>query len=241
MKRRVRQELDEVLLLTDRFISDVFELIDEDMTSDEMARHFRHKAPWNVEKHLHAIDMLFDPSLASSFGKQVHGYAKGAARDLLTFDITPELRQHLHRVLETPHRPRSSAPDGDNAGVIVDPQDWIDQETVPGVYVYTYPQYLITELLTDDGRTLYKVGASQATSRRLERQRRQTEVPEDIEIIRVYPSEDCFDDEAHFHDILKHAGHHHKTTRAGTEWFRTSLPMLDAIAEALDLATDQEG
>jgi len=109
------------------------------------------------------------------------------------------------------------------------------QETTPGVYVYTYPQYLITELLGPDGRTLFKVGASQATEKRLAQQRRQTEVPEDIEIIRVYPSQHCFDDEYHFHTVLSQAGHHHKTTRAGTEWFRTSLPMLDAIAAALNL------
>ncbi|GAA2036356.1 hypothetical protein GCM10009720_16150 [Yaniella flava] len=241
MRRKILDELEEVMLLTDRFISDVFELLDEDMTSTEMARHFGHDKPWNVEKHLHAIDMIYDPSLATNFGKQVHSYAKGAARDILMFDISPGLRKHLHQVIDTEpklsdHSPKQPLPGN---GILVDPREWLDEETVPGVYVYTYPQYLITELLSDDERTLFKVGASQATSRRLEQQRRQTEVPEDIEIIRVYPSDHCFEDEVHFHNILKRAGHHQKTTRAGTEWFRTSLPMIDAIADALGLSADR--
>lgn len=238
MNRKIREELDEVMLMTDRFISDVFELLDEGMSANQMARFFGHNGPWNVEKHLNAIDMIYDPSLAANFGKQVHGYAKGAIRDILMFDISSGLRRHLTAVLETTHQhsPYEGAPGGGRQAE----DQWFDEETVPGVYVYTYPQYLITELLSDDERTLYKVGASQATSRRLEQQRRQTEVPEDIAIIRVYPSDDCSVDEAHFHTILKRAGHHHKTTRAGTEWFRTSLPMLDAIAEALGLEADQE-
>lgn len=240
MKRKVREELDDVMLTTGRFISQVIELVDEGMTASQIARHFDHGAPWNVEKHFNAIDMIYDPSLAHSFGKQVHNYAKGAVNEMLKFDISSPLRQHLLLVLDTNHK----ASEHDSRltktnGTLVDERRWQREEKVPGVYVYSYPQYLITELISHDERTLFKVGASQATSRRLEQQRRQTEVPEDLEIIRVYPSDFCFDDESHFHTILTRAGHHHKSTRAGTEWFRTSLPMLDAIADALGLEADQ--
>jgi len=239
VQRKVREELDEAMLMTGRFISDVIELMDDGLTASQISRHFGHSAPWNVEKHLNAIDMIYDPSLAPNFGKQVHGYAKGAVKDILKFDISSPLRHHLYRVLDTDHQVSSHGDSQKGNGASVDASRWIEEEKVPGVYVYTYPQYLIAELISDDERTLFKVGASRATSRRLEDQRRQTEVPEDIKVIRVYPSDFCFEDEAHFHEILKKAGHHHKTTRAGTEWFRTSLPMLDAIANALELEADQ--
>src|SRR5699024_6208585 len=113
------------------------------------------------------------------------------------------------------------------------------RETKPGVYVYTYTQYLITELLGQDGRTLFTVGASQATEKRLAKQRRQPDAPEDIENVRLYPRQHSFYYEYHLHTVPSQAGHHHKTTRAGTEWFRTSLPMLDAIAAALNLEASE--
>jgi len=235
VKRRVHDELEDAMSCCGGFINDVFELID-DMTSRQIARHFGHQKPWNVEKHLHAIDMIYDPSLAAHHGKQVHTYAKAAVNRMLDMGVSHELADHLHDVLAT--QPRQSRRDVDNE-TRPEPHARGTRETTPGVYVYTYPQYLITELLGPDGRTLFKVGASQATEKRLAKQRRQTEVPEDIEIVRVYPSQHCFDDEYHFHTVLSQAGHHHKTTRAGTEWFRTSLPMLDAIAAALNLEASE--
>lgn len=229
MHQDTAEELEEAMLDCGGFISEVFELIDE-MSASQIAKHFGHKNTWNVEKHLHAIDMIFDPSLASNHGKQVHTYAKSAANRILDAGVSPELREHLYDVLET--QQRDAPHDSNNSAA----QRAARRRTqIAGVYVYTYPQYLLTEILADDQRTLYKVGASQATDRRIERQRRETEVPEDIEIIRIYPTQTPFEDEAHFHTILKAADQHHKTTRAGTEWFRTSLPMLDAIADALEL------
>lgn len=230
MHQDIADELENAMLDCGGFVSEVFELID-DMNSSQIAKHFGHKTSWNVEKHLHAIDMIFDPTLAENHGKQVHTYAKSAVNRILDVGVSDDLRNHLYDVLDTQHRAAPYISNGSAAQRAAK-----RRPQIAGVYVYTYPQYLLTEILTDDQRTLYKVGASQATERRLERQRRETEVPEDIEIIRIYPTEMPFEDEAHFHTILKAAGQHHKTTRAGTEWFRTSLPMLDAIADALDLA-----
>src|SRR5699024_11986998 len=98
VKRRVHDELEDAMSCCGGFINDVFELID-DMTSRQIARHFGHQKPWNVEKHLHAIDMIYDPSLAAHHGKQVHTYAKAAVNRILDLVATPELPNNLTAVL----------------------------------------------------------------------------------------------------------------------------------------------
>lgn len=108
-----------------------------------------------------------------------------------------------------------------------------------GVYVYSYPLYLAYPISPLDNRTLYKIGASQSgVLRRIERQRRQTEVPEDLTTLRVYLTEDAFDIEEKIHNILTAAHHHHQTLTGGTEWFLTSLELIDSITSALGLDND---
>lgn len=106
-------------------------------------------------------------------------------------------------------------------------------ESRPGVYVYSYPQYLSMESINPEGRGLYKIGASGSIARRVERQRRQTEVPEDLVLVRAFYSDEPFELEAKFHSILKAANMHQKTTQGGIEWFSCPLAMIDAIAKAI--------
>lgn len=109
----------------------------------------------------------------------------------------------------------------------------LDVEHKPGVYVYSYPQYLSMESISPEGRGLYKIGASGSIARRVERQRRQTEVPEDLVLVRAFYSDKPFELEAKFHSILKAANMHQKTTQGGVEWFSAPLVMIDAIAKAI--------
>lgn len=106
-------------------------------------------------------------------------------------------------------------------------------ESRPGVYVYSYPQYLAMEAISPEGRGLYKIGASGSVAQRVERQRRQTEVPEDLVLVRTFYSDEPFELEAKFHNILKAANMHQKSTQGGTEWFSAPLAMIDAIAKAI--------
>lgn len=104
------------------------------------------------------------------------------------------------------------------------------------MYVYSYPQYLLAEAFDSENKTLLKIGASGNVDKRMDRQSRQTEVPEDLIALRVFLIDDPFDIEEHFHNILIAAGQHHKTTAGGVEWFRTNLATIDAIAAALQLS-----
>jgi len=107
------------------------------------------------------------------------------------------------------------------------------------VYVYSYPRYLETISSMDD-KTLYKIGASERAISRIPRQRRQTEVPEDLILLRVFYHDDPFALEVKFHDILKAANLHHKTTQGGVEWFNCSISTIDTIAKALGVDGENE-
>lgn len=103
----------------------------------------------------------------------------------------------------------------------------------PGVYVYSYPTYIGAGDVQRDMKM--KIGASTSMLRRLETQRRHTEVPEDLVVLRVYPCPDPFDAESHIHAILTLCGKHVESLTGGTEWFETSLVTVDAICRAMGI------
>lgn len=107
-----------------------------------------------------------------------------------------------------------------------------------GVYVFTYPHYYLHPTIEETGRTLLKVGmTTKDAATRVRQQARQTAVPEDPWILRVYqhPTRDPRDIERCFHKLLEAADHSRADTKTGgTEWFETHLTFLDAIAEALE-------
>lgn len=106
----------------------------------------------------------------------------------------------------------------------------------PGVYVYTYSLYLDNPISPEDGRTLFKIGASHVdVHQRLAAQKNQTPVPDDMQTLRIFSCGDAIKEEQKFHRILTAAVHHHDNPRAGTEWFLTRLELIDAIAESLGL------
>ena len=106
-----------------------------------------------------------------------------------------------------------------------------------GVYVYSYPRYM-PESGSKRDTGLYKIGASGNVADRVSQQRRQTEVPEDLVLVRVFYDEDPFGLERKFHSILTAANMHQKTTQGGAEWFSCNLATIDAIAEALKKKVD---
>lgn len=109
---------------------------------------------------------------------------------------------------------------------------------IPGIYVYTLPHYYRQPVLPADGdtltaRTLMKVGmAENDVIRRFRKQERNTALPEDPWLLRVYScSDDVHQTEREIHRLLRAADHRQSTGRsAGTEWFLTSLRFLDEVA-----------
>jgi hypothetical protein len=85
-----------------------------------------------------------------------------------------------------------------------------------------------------------KVGMSDSdVIRRFRNQERNTSLPEDPELLRIYTGEtEMLPLEQRIHRLLRAADHRQNSGRAsGTEWFLTSLKFLDAIAEDLGLKT----
>ena len=109
---------------------------------------------------------------------------------------------------------------------------------IPGIYVYTLPHYFKQPVLPADGdvltaRTLMKVGmAENDVIKRFRKQERNTVLPEDPWLLRVYAcSDDVLKMEQSIHRLLRSADHLQSVGRsAGTEWFLTSLRFLDEVA-----------
>ena len=116
---------------------------------------------------------------------------------------------------------------------------------VSGIYVYTLPHYRKhpVEPAMDESlahRTLMKVGMSDSdVIRRFRHQERNTSLPEDPELLRIYTgTTEMLPVEQRMHRLLRAADHRQNSGRAsGTEWFLTSLKFLDAIATDMGLVT----
>jgi len=118
-----------------------------------------------------------------------------------------------------------------------------ERQAVSGIYVYTLPHYrkhpvepAVDESLAN--RTLMKVGMSDSdVIKRFRHQERNTSLPEDPELLRIYTgASEMWPLEQRMHRLLRAADHRQNSGRAsGTEWFLTSLKFLDAIAEDMGL------
>jgi hypothetical protein len=121
-----------------------------------------------------------------------------------------------------------------------------ERQAVAGIYVYTLPHYRKhpVEAAIDESlahRTLMKVGMSDSdVIRRFRHQERNTSLPEDPELLRIYTgTTDMLPLEQRMHRLLRAADHRQNSGRAsGTEWFLTSLKFLDAIATDMGLTTN---
>lgn len=116
---------------------------------------------------------------------------------------------------------------------------------IPGIYVYTLPHYYRHPVLPSDGdlltaRTLMKVGmAENKVIKRFRKQERNTSLPEDPWLLRVYACNgDVYQTEQAIHRLLRAADHRQSEGRsAGTEWFITSLRFLDEVAKQKQMET----
>lgn len=113
------------------------------------------------------------------------------------------------------------------------------------IYVYTFPTYYRVGVDGDSEIKWLKIGKTTSSVwSRVSGQNRQTVMPEDPIVIRIYHKEGIDLDvvEAKFHDTLKRMFHQQSSLRnskAGVEWFATSEDSLDAIAELLELEIEE--
>jgi hypothetical protein len=113
------------------------------------------------------------------------------------------------------------------------------------VYVYTFPTYYNFGVIGDPEYKWFKIGrTTDNVFHRVVDQNRQTSMPEDPMIVRIYYNslEPIADIETKFHETLKAFNHKPSSAihvKSGTEWFATTEEALDKIAELLGLSIEK--
>jgi hypothetical protein len=114
-----------------------------------------------------------------------------------------------------------------------------------GIYVYSFPTYLHFGTVEDQEVFWLKIGSTKnSVWQRIVEQNRQTSMPEDPKLLRIYHKNQMDIDsiEQKFHTTLDRVGHERsaaRRTKAGKEWFASKLDAIDAIAELLDLEIEK--
>jgi len=109
------------------------------------------------------------------------------------------------------------------------------------IYVYTFPTYYRAGVDGDLDIKWLKIGKTTTNVwQRIIDQNRQTSMPEDPIIIRIYHAEgiDLDETERKMQETLKRVKHEQSSaryTKSGKEWFATTEDSIDAIAELLNL------
>lgn len=190
---------------------------------------------WNYKRTIKALldgDLPAAPSVASQTAARFR-------RLLKTTDLSSEARQVLERRLEILES-RVSDPDAQAAEEkkALAATKAAEQHAAPGIYVYTLPHYLRYPYEPELGHTLLKVGHSgSSVIQRFNSQKRETVLPEEPVLLRVYPvAEGSAEVEGQFHRLLDAADHLRRDGRSvGREWFLTTTKFLDEIARTLRL------
>ena len=159
--------------------------------------------------------------------------------------MSPALKDYLS------HLKLSLEDNTNNLTAVLHDQDKIDQQSDAlasqaaiiqnGIYVYSFPTYLQFGTIEDQELHWLKIGSTKnSVWQRIVEQNRQTSMPEDPKLLRIYHKDEMNIEEIEkkFHSTLERVGHERsaaRRTKAGTEWFATTLDAIDAIAELMDL------
>jgi hypothetical protein len=114
-----------------------------------------------------------------------------------------------------------------------------------GIYVYSFPTYLHFGTVEDQDVFWLKIGSTKnSVWQRIVEQNRQTSMPEDPKLLRIYHKNQMDIDavEQNFHTTLDAVGHERsaaRRTKAGKEWFASTLEAIDAIAKLMGLEIEK--
>lgn len=132
----------------------------------------------------------------------------------------------------------------EEAGKLIESSDSLAKkagELENAIYVYTFPTYLHFGVIGNGELKWFKVGSTHgAVWKRIVEQNRQTSMPEDPVLVRVYfnPNLDMVAVEKRLHRSLETQRHERSSatqTKAGKEWFATTLDSIDDLADLLQL------
>jgi hypothetical protein len=250
MKPEIRAELKQLLANDDLLLGQIFNAMESGITNAaelvEATTAASRGVVYNYQKMTYAI---LDGTLPN--GAAVSLMAARAISRLIKRnpEIHPETLAHLtatrERLMENAEA--SSAVQHDQE--LIEAQsaalETLASTIQSGIYVYSFPTYLYYGTVED--RELYwlKIGSTKnSVWHRIVEQNRQTSMPEDPKLLRIYHKEnmDIEAIEKKFHSTLDRVGHERsaaRRTKAGKEWFATTLDAIDAIAELMELEIER--
>lgn len=240
---KVRTEVSRALRNDDSVIGEVFRLLEKGLSDNEIGDYFETSTKnfvWNARRNIRAMldgDLPTAPTVARGCAGAIRGLLR-RQKDIFSGDVLAELEHRINQLNETSEDSAESEAEIERvrSGASV-------HANVVGIYVYTLPHYFKNpvEPAADDAlsdRTLFKIGKSDAdVIKRFNSQLRNTSLPEDPWLVRIYTgTEGKGDVEKRFHKLVGAADHRRSRGKvAGTEWFLTSLKFLDALASDMNL------
>ena len=242
---KVAEEVRAVLAGDSRRIGEVFRHLQEGKNETEIAALYGNVFTGGIYSYRRHINCLITGSTptSTSVKRQVISVYRSFIsyhESSLSLDVVSELRRRL-ALLE---KPSDVLPEEEEEFLTLKRrEELVLRSSVSGVYVYTLPHYYHQPIQPSEDdvladRTLMKVGKSDSdVIRRFREQQRNTALPEEPLLLRIYTStEDKGDVEHRLHQLLSAADHRRNSGRAaGTEWFLTSLKFLDALAADMAL------
>ena len=239
LSAEVDKLLREAIIADGRFIGEVYLLLEEGLTAQEIAQRKGHKNTASSENFVEALQVLLGKRSIHSLKPSSKIQCIHTAQRILSKSFNSELNKHLEGLLTQSGHPSLNIKKG-KYEIVSDEidQDFIEVQDITGagVYVYSYPSYL-KSLSTNNSElcALYKIGASKNVGKRVDFQRRNTEVPEDLVLVRFYPTEDPFTAEKKIHEVLSLAGLRNQSISGGVEWFKCDIKLIDSLAGLLGL------
>lgn len=242
---KVTKEVRAAFSVDNRRIGEVFRHLRDGKTEAEIAAIYENVYTGGIYSYRRFINYLETGSIPTS--PSVTRQVISVYRSFIEYhesSLSPEVVSELRRRLAILEKPSDVLPDETQDFLTMRRrEELVLRNPVAGIYVYTLPHYYNQpmqpsedDILAD--KTLMKVGKSDSdVIRRFRQQERNTALPEDPLLLRIYTSvEGKGDIERRFHLLLSAADHRRNKLRvAGSEWFLTSLKFLDALASDMGL------
>jgi hypothetical protein len=246
-QRAVRDELAALLLEDPRQLGQVYRQMEDGVTSPKDIVAAGAAANTGAVSNLkQVIAALLDHTIPES--AVVARQAAASIRWFLTAELSEPARGYLTALrAELDAKARSAGALARDADEVKQTDRALTQraEDLSGVYVYSFLHYLQHPLDPETGRCWLKIGSTtKGVWKRVVDQARQTSMPEDPRLLRIYHSAtlDPAAIEERFHRVLDSAGPERSAARhskAGVEWFATTLELLDTLAAAIGLTVER--
>jgi hypothetical protein len=249
MSTKTIEEVKELLRNDDTQVGETFALIEQGITkASELVEKGSAKNTGVVAHHKYIIKAIVDGDTQTT-SANLATYARRAIDRLLSSASAATLSEEAKTLL-LERRAKLLEIISDKDAISNDTKELVTEsakleDTLKSIsnaiYVYTFPTYYRAGVEGDLDVRWLKVGlTTNSVWQRIVEQNRQTSMPEDPILIRIYHKEgiDLKDTEAKIMNTLRRVQFEQSSarhTKAGKEWFATNEDAIDAIAELLGL------